>query len=58
MLCLGVNKPNFNTNILIRSDIKFLDRHFLFIEKFNVFLDYIMSRAIILERPIVLWIII
>ena len=38
--------PIFNTVILVRSIIKFLDRNFLFIEKVQAFLDLILSRAL------------
>ena len=34
----------YNTVILIRSVIKFLDRNFLFIEKVQAFLDYNLKR--------------
>ena len=33
----------YNTVILVRIVIKFLDRHFLFIEKVQAFLDLILS---------------
>ena len=35
---------NYNTIILVRSVIKFLDRNFLFFEKVQVFLYFILSR--------------
>ena len=37
---------NYNTIILVRSVIKFLDRNFLFFEKVQVFLYFILSRAL------------
>ena len=40
----------FNTVILVRSVIKFLDRNFLFIEKVQVFLDLILSRALAKDK--------
>ena len=36
----------YNTVILVRSVIRFLNRHFLFIEKVQAFLDLILSRAL------------
>ena len=35
----------YNTVILIRSVIQFLDKNLLIIEKVKVFLDLILSRA-------------
>ena len=40
----------YNTGILVRSAIKFLDRNFLFIEKVQVFLDLILSGALARDR--------
>ena len=36
----------YNTVILIRSILKFLDRNFLFVEKVQVILDLILSQTL------------
>ena len=36
----------YNSDILVRSVIKFLDRYFLFIKKVQAFLDLILSQAL------------
>jgi len=36
----------YNTVILIRSVLKFLDRNFLFVEKVQVILDLILSQTL------------
>ena len=40
----------YNTVILVRFVIKFLDRHFLFIEKVQAFLDLILSWALARDK--------
>ena len=40
----------YNNIILVRSVVKFLDRHFLFIEKVQAFLDLILYRALGREK--------
>ena len=48
---VNINKTScimtiYNTVILVNSDIKFLDRHFLFIEKVPALLHLILFRAL------------
>ena len=40
----------YNSVILVRSVIKFLDRNFLFIEKVQAFLDLIFSRGLARDK--------
>ena len=40
----------YNNIILVRSVVKFLHRHFLFIEKVQAFLDLILYRALAREK--------
>ena len=41
---------SYNTIILVHSEHKFLDRNVLFIEQVQVFLDYILSQALVNYR--------
>ena len=47
----------YNTVILVRSVIKFLNRNFLFIEKVLAFLDSILSRAIARNKILCIYVV-